>query len=162
MNEAADNPYKSPEAHLDQSISDKNVQILGRFTAWGVFALTILTLGIYPIYWMYSRAKIINTLHEDKISSALLILFVVAEILWYSSVIFGGSEAAIQAGGVIAVVNMVLYLIVLFTIRNRLQDIVNRSGNKQYKVGIVLTFFFFVIYLQYKINKCIDELQPST
>ena len=162
MNEPTDNPYKSPEARLDQSNSGKNVQILGRFTAWGVFGLTIITLGIYPIYWMYSRAKIINTLHEDKISSALLISFIVFAILTFFSGFFGGSEAAILAREVIPLVNLVLYLIVLFTIRNRLQDIVNRSGNKQYKVGIVLTLFFFVIYLQYKINKCIDELQPGT
>jgi hypothetical protein len=162
MNELTDSPYKTPESHLAQSISNKNVQNLGRFTAWGVFGLTVITLGIYPIYWMYSRAKIINSIHEEKISSAVLILFVVVEILWYSSVFFSVSGAVIQVGGVIAVVNSVLYLIVLFTIRNRLRDIVNRSGTKQYKVGIVLTFFFSVIYLQYKINKCIDELQPDT
>jgi len=44
---------------------------------------------------------------------------------------------------------------------NRLQDIINRSGNKQYKLGTIMTFFFYAIYLQYKINECIDELQPT-
>ncbi len=37
----------------------------------------------------------------------------------------------------------------------------NRSGNKQYKLGGVLAFFFNAIYLQYKINECIDELQQT-
>ncbi len=162
MSAPPDNPYKTPEAHLVQSTNDKSILWFGRFTAWGVFGLTIITLGIYPYYWMYSRAKIINSLHEDKIPLILPVLLIGFVILSYASSFFGESAAAVIAGLAITVNYLALYIAVVFKIRNRLQDIINRSSNKQYKLGAILTFFFYAIYLQYKINECIDEQKPGT
>jgi hypothetical protein len=161
MNELVDNPYKAPEANLVQSTNDKGILEFKRFSAWGVLGLTIITLGIYPCYWMYSRTVTINSLHESTIPLVLPISLFCLAILSFASDLFGESEAATIAGLVILLVYFVLYLVVLFKIRNRLQSIINRSSNKQYKLGIVLTFFFYVIYLQYKINEYIDELQPG-
>lgn len=162
MSELQNDPYRTPEAQLTQDFDHKNILLLGRFTAWGVFGLTIVTIGIYPVYWMYSRARIINTFHDKKISPVFLYSLVVAVIASTATVFFGTSEAEVLASSVIGIVYFVIYLIVLFKIRNRLQEIVNQSSEKRYKINIVLTFFFYVIYLQYKINECIDDLQART
>lgn len=161
MNESNDNPYKTPDATLVQTASDDSIQSFNRFSAWWVFGLTILTLGIYPYYWMYSRAKIINSMHQDKISPVLMFLFLIVVALSYASGFFGDSQAAVLVGLVITLVYLVLYLMVLFKIRNRLQDIMNRSSNHEHKLGPVLTFFFYAIYLQYKINECLDGLESN-
>lgn len=161
MNAPDDNPYKTPEAYLVQSTNDKSILEFRRFTAWGVFGLTIITFGIYPYYWMYSRAKTINSLHDDKIPMVLPISLLGVVFLSYASSFFGESAEAIYASLAITLIYLVLYLVVLFKIRNRLQDIIDRSANKQYKLGIIMTFFFYAIYLQYKINECIDELRPG-
>ena len=162
MSEATNDPYRTPEASLVQPTNDQSILAFRRFTAWGVFGLTIITFGIYPYYWMYSRATIINSLHEDKIPLALPLSLMGVVFLSYASSFFGEGETAIIASLVITLIYLVLYFVVLFKIRNRLQDIINRSGNKQYKLGPILTFFFYAIYLQYKINECIDDLQPGT
>ena len=157
-----ENPYKTPEAHLVQTTSDKSILAFKRFSAWGVFGLTIVTLGIYPYFWMYTRTKTINSIHENVISPALVSAFLVVVALSYASSFFGESQQAILAGLAISLLYLVLYLVVLFKIRNRLQDIINRSSNNPYKLGTILTFFFSSIYLQYKINECIDEIQSGT
>ena len=161
MTESEENPYKTPEAYLVQPSQDKSILEFKRFSAWGVFGLTIITLGIYPYYWMYTRAKVINSVHDDKIPMAWPTSLFVIFILSYATSFIGESNEAIIANLVITVVYLVLYVIVLFKIRNRLQVIINRSGNKEYRLGPLMTFFFYAIFLQYKINECIDDLNPA-
>lgn len=161
MNEPADNPYRTPEAYLVQPGRDRSILKFRRFSAWGVLGLAIVTLGIYPYYWIYTRAKIINSVHDDKIPMAWPTSLFIVFILSYATNFVGESNEALVANLTITLIYLVLYVIVLFKIRNRLQNIINRSGNQQYKLGAALTFFFYAIYLQYKINECIDDLQPA-
>lgn len=163
MEQAADNPYRTPDAELVKSADASNVLKLGRFSAWAVFGLTVITLGIYPLYWMYTRAGSINKIHENKISSALLISLVVVTLLSFASNFLDQTQPEMVIGGmVVGIVYMVLYLIVLFKIRNRLQDILSQAQAGSFHVGPVLTFFFFCIYLQYKINQCIDSISATS
>ena len=160
---------KSEQSDNNQTSNDlADLLRIGRFSAWFVFGLSIITIGIYPIYWMYTRAKIINSLHENKISSTLLTSLIIVTVLSYGLDFFGSdndleSEISIDIVGLfIGLVYLILYLVVLFKIRNRLQIIINRTSNQSYELGSVFTFFFFVIYLQYKINQSIDELHENT
>jgi hypothetical protein len=82
---------------------------------------------------------------------------VLVTILSFASSFFGEGNIAVIVGLVVAIAYMVIYILVLFKVRNRLVDIMNKSCTSVYKLGPVLTFFFFSIYLQYKLNQCIDE-----
>lgn len=157
MNEAVENPYRSPSADLDHTKYSGTILQFKRFTAWRVFGLYFITLGIYPIYWLYTRANVANSIHENKISSAWLMTFLSSSILSYAANFFGESDIALFSGLIISLVNFVSYLAVLFKLKNRLQDIMNYDASEMYKINPVLTFFFSAIYLQYKINKCIDD-----
>ena len=157
MDEMNDNPYKTPEAELSSTDNDKSILQFKRFSAWGVFGLSFITLGIYPIYWLYTRAQVVNSIHEKQISSALLMSMVLVTILSFASSFFSESDVAVIVGLVVAIAYMVIYILVLFKVRNRLVDIMNNSCATVYKLSPVLTFFFFSIYLQYKLNQCIDE-----
>ena len=161
MNEQSNDPYKTPEAVLVQPSDDSSILSFKRFSAWAVFVLSVITLGIYAYFWLFSRTKTINKVHENPISSALMICFLIGVLFSYASSFTGDSEVAVMAGLVITIAYLVLYIVVIFTMRNRLQDIMNRSSNKQYKLNRVLAFFFYSIYFQYKINECIDDLQSS-
>ena len=162
IQESSDNPYKTPEAHLAQPTNDKSILSFSRFSAWWVFALTIVTFGIYPYFWMYSRTQIINSQHNNKISSILTVSFLVGTLFSYASSFFGQSHAVNVAVMVITLVFLVLYIVLILKMRNRLQDIINRSSNTQYRLNRVLAIFFYAIYLQYKIKECIDELPTDT
>lgn len=160
MNENNANPYQTPEANLNISQPQGKIVNFKRFTAWGVFGLSVITLGIYPIYWMYSRALTVNDNHGNKISMGLLHGLIAATVFSFAAEFLGDSETAAMVSLVVTVAYMVLYLIVLFTLRARLQDIIN-VNNSPYNQPLsgVLTFLFNCIYLQYKINEAIDSNQ---
>ena len=161
MSETLADPYRTPDAPLNRAHDNRDILRFKRFTAWGVLGLSIITLGIYPVYWMVTRAQVINLFHEDRISPVLLYLLVIATVFSMATFFLGASETEVIISGVITLVYFTFYLIVLFKIRNRLQEIVNHTSDQRYKINIVLTFFFYTIYLQYKINECIDDLKTG-
>lgn len=157
MTEETTNIYKAPESDLSVNSSSDGVQNFSRFTAWGVFGLSIITFGIYPIYWLYSRAQVLNGFHERKIANGLLISLLAVVI---GSFLIGFVQEAIEEFGIVdylaIIINllyMILYLVVLFGFRNRLSTILDTNLNAFY------TLFGNVIYLQYKINQAIDNQQ---
>lgn len=158
MTQLNNSPYQSPTADLiNHDSKSTKIQEFDRFSAWAVFFLSLITLGIYQIYWLYSRATVINAIHEKKIHKAWLIILIFTTLLSFATSFIGVSDAAIVASAIITLVYIISYLVVLFTARNRLQDIMNTGRADAYKVSAALTFFGSIIYLQYKINQCIDE-----
>lgn len=152
--------YQTPEADLGNQSATDGFKNFKRFTAWGVFGLTIITLGIYPVYWLYTRAQVINGFHSQKISVPLLQAFVASVIgsivLEATTGILSENDAILIVSGLVSLAQLVLYLVVLFSVRNRLVEVLGRD------IGPVLTFFAASIYLQYKINETIDEASEPT
>ncbi len=155
------NPYAAPDSDLSTPADGEGIGSFERFSAWAVFGLSLITFGIYPIYWMYTRAKVINLHHEDRISMVWLNLLVISTILSFASGFLGESELALGIAGVLNLVYLVAYLASLFKIRNRLQDMMHKSFGQKFALGPVMTFFFSAIYLQYKINECIDYAEQD-
>jgi len=152
------NPYQTPEANLNTTGVNGKVLNFKRFTAWGVFGLSIITLGIYPIYWMYTRALTVNQNHDNKISMGLLQGLVGIAVLSFASGFLGTSSEAQMVSQLISVAYFVIYLTVLFSLRNRIQEVINSDGSAfQSHLSGIMTFFFNTIYLQYKINEAIDS-----
>ena len=154
MNEENSNPYRTPESDVDVVDLDNRIKNFERFSAWWVFGLTIITLGIYPIYWLYTRSNTVNSLRKKKISSVLLVSLVVFTIGSFISEVFeptGGEGLLMAIYAAVNIIYVVLYLIVLFKLRNRLNEIVKDNINP------ILTFFLSAIYLQYAVNRCLDK-----
>ena len=151
MNDSVNSPYASPLAELVEKNDNQKIHEFTRFSAWGVFGLLIITLGIYPIYWHYTRAEKINSFHDNKINKAWLIALVLSFILSIFMEFLGDSNIELILSLVVSIVYLVAYIVVSFSIRNRLQDITKT------RISGILTFFFSAIYLQYKINENIDN-----
>jgi len=148
------NVYSAPKSDLNVDDSTGLNHFI-RFSAWGVFGLSIITLGIYWIYWLYNRSNIINSIHSNKIASWLIVGFVTAYIVNSMSSI---AEAFIPENIIIIMATLlsslayfVLYIMLVFGMRSRLSTILGTSLNG------VLVFFFSAIYFQYKINEAIDS-----
>ncbi|UYM16335.1 DUF4234 domain-containing protein [Endozoicomonas euniceicola] len=157
MNEpiAENSPYRTPYSDLNIETSSNKILYFKRFSAWGVFGLSLITFGIYPLYWLYSRTKVLNSIVDNRISDILLNTLIV---LFIMSFVIGVSFEEIPENTIIAALDhinylsyMVIYLTVLFKFRNRLRDMIGTN------IGSTLTFFGSAIYLQYKINKEIDN-----
>lgn len=143
-----DNSHHYPESNINPMNLDMGVKNFERFSAWGVFGLSIITLGFYPLYWLYTRITKLNSFHSKEISPILLKSLVALMIVQLLLFLFIPEGAVLS--DLTAIFYIILYLVVLFTFRNRLVEITRD------KINPVITLFFGTIYLQYKINKCID------
>jgi len=159
MNDNTQTPYAAPSADLVEQKDPNKIKQFERFSAWGVFGLGIITLGIYPVYWLCTRAQKINSIHENKISKIWINILIFSTILYYVASILiefisTNSSLLITVSVIILVVAisyLVSYIVVAFSIKNRVREITNNKSNG------ILTFFFGAIYLQYKINQAIDQ-----
>ena len=159
MNTESGNVYEAPVSQVLDENGANGIDNLNRFTAWGVFGLTIITFGLYTLYWLYSRANTINTFHDTKISSTTINVFLALIALSTGASIavefYPDNEILELSNLIFSLTYFVSYMVMLFTFKNRLSEVADRSINP------VLTFFGTAIYLQYKINQTIDEKSPS-
>lgn len=154
------NPYSPPEANLQADNTGHKIENFPRFSAWAVFGLTIITLGIYYPYWLFTRTRILNRIHENKISCALVNvvigLFIVNLVLSYISGMNPQDEDLNLSANLINILYAITNLYWVFSFRNRIHQITGADKESGFWLGGILTFFFQVIYLQYKINEYID------
>lgn len=168
------NPFAAPSANLQTpgSTNLKGIKSIPRFTTWAVVGLSVITLGFYFYYWLFSRCKIINSqLKEDQISSkliqSLLAIFVVGMALSIIDASITGPDPYAEpslfgmVSGVISLIGLVLYIMVAFGMRKRINILTNSHKGDRFWLGGVgsslLTLFFSAYYFQYKVNQMHDQ-----
>ncbi|MCB1668603.1 MAG: DUF4234 domain-containing protein [Porticoccaceae bacterium] len=166
--DVSNNPYATPDSDLSTLKPGAGISIFDRFSTWGVFGLSVITLGIYMVYWLFSRTKQLNSVVENKISDA----FIVATVLCYIVNLFSGVLPYLGEGGapnsfltigvsLVAIAGNILFVVWAFKVRNRINEITNSQKGVATWCGPVLTFFFSCFYLQYKINQSLDNLNST-
>jgi hypothetical protein len=161
-------PYTAPSAPLEHAAaSERDLTAFPRFSAWGVFGLMIVTLGIYIPYWFVTRTRIANRILPDqRISSVflsgVLILFVVSMLLSFASGIQPSDLDLQLIANCVGLASNICFLVWAFRLRARLHAIVGQDS-----FSGPATFFFGILYLQYKLNVIIDRRsaeahQPQT
>jgi hypothetical protein len=159
--------YATPTADL--SAPTHGLREFPRFSAWWVFLLSVITLYLYTVYWLYSRSLIVNRLFpRDAISpvfvfglpiahvgsivvsiaSAILVINI-GDGYWSSP----STEVWINVADVAIAIGTIFWA---FAIRRRLNMLLQREARGIVDASPVLTFFFGAIYLAYKINQGID------
>ncbi len=159
-----DNPYSPPKSDVEVVNTSNPMHLFKRFSAWWVFLLTAVTFGVYPVYWLYSRSRIINGVHRRQISEVVvwgtILVFVPNTVLSYMP------ENMIPSQEIFILLSTLVYLALfiwwVFAVRNRLVEMVRDGGNPEYRLSPVMTFLFYCIYLQYKINEQIDQMAVET
>lgn len=148
------NPYSAPESDLGVANAGAGgAENFSRFSAWGVFGLSMITFGLYPIYWMISRGKTINTFHSNKIPGYVLNILAFSIIGYIGFAIL---SAFIPSGilpglvGSCGIAYFVTYIWTLIAEHGRFKEILNR------KLNPILSLFGNAIYFQYKINQTLD------
>ncbi|KZY48172.1 MULTISPECIES: DUF4234 domain-containing protein [Pseudoalteromonas] len=156
MSEESANIYEAPEAELTQQNNGGNKPILNfdRFSAWGVFFLCLFTFGIYSVYWLVSRTNKANALAKNQVSQGLVYgyvaLYVINIGLAFTSIPEGLSA-------IVSLASFVVGIVLVFSLRTSIKELINEGSNEPVHLGGILTFFFNVIYFQYKINEAIDN-----
>lgn len=161
MNDSVQSPYQTPKADLIEVKHDGQAFPFERFTAWGVFGLSVITLGIYPIYWLYSRSNIANEVSPTKIEKFWLVALLVSTALSFVAGLFSETGVALFANVAIQIAYIVAYVVVAFKLKSILSGIMSQGSSEIYQLSGLLTFFFSAIYFQYKINEYLDNSQTK-
>jgi len=120
--------------------------------------LVFITLGIYiPLYFLKLK-KNTDTLKISKKPKStviyLLLLFSILEvILIFSSVNY---PIADMIANIFYYVDLIIILVLAFQFKDILNNYFNNELKKNISFSGVLTFFFTIFYLQYKINKMLE------
>tara|TARA_B110000881_G_C18306086_1_gene379498 strand:+ start:72 stop:545 length:474 start_codon:yes stop_codon:yes gene_type:complete len=155
-----DNIYSAPESNINEvSEGDDAIMQFPRFSAWAVFGLGIITLGIYTLFWFYNRLTVVNKNHTKPIAMGLFWAYIALSVLSNG---MSFSESWMLFASLFTVAGMIVYFVMIYTLRARLIDLIESAEvTNLSKIGGVMTFFFSIIYLQFKINEAIDAKNQS-
>ncbi len=168
MIEQESNPYSTPESELSSVANASTTELLQdfpRISAWAVSGLAIITLGTYYVWWMYSRTGIINRSSNYTISK-LPVYFV----LFFLALSLGSSVLSeldpydanpTMATNVTNIIYSISSIFWMFVVRNRIHQITRADALSGCYMGGILTFFFQVLYMQYRINVYKDAQRSS-
>ena len=139
---------------------NRDMQKLPRLSVWTVLGLTIITFGLYHLYWMLTRSRIINQIQDKKVPSILInavfgLMLLNLSFAFISSANPDDLDAAMHSN-IINVIYSLVNLYWIFLIRDRILLIANANKETGFWIHGFLTFLFQVLYMQYKINQYHD------
>ena len=154
------NPYASPTAEVIDT-NTGSIEGLPRVSTWLVLFFSILTLGLYMIYWLYNRLAKLNALIENKIPTVLLHIYVGLTLLSWAfqgyAAMSPNETALVVTLGIVnsigTIISMVCFYMVMYKMRNRICDELLKTE----RWGGIKTFFFSMFYINYKINQAHDK-----
>ncbi|MCM8534619.1 MAG: DUF4234 domain-containing protein [Lentisphaeraceae bacterium] len=148
------NVYSAPEADvIQETYADSDINNFKRFSAWGVFLLSLVTLGLYQIYWIYSRTKILNQSVANRIGQPFIQIVTFLYVLSFISSYVPLGESVQIPLMIFNLVAGILSIVWNFKFMLRVEKLMGKGT----ELSGILTFFAHVIYLQYKINEAIDK-----
>lgn len=157
---ALNNPYSTPVSDIVSNVDDSSINVFKRFSAWFVFLLNLVTLGIYSYVWFYLRSRTINTDTDLKISEVLIYIicgvYVVSTGLEILALLIELPLMILQYNIISVYLTALLQIFGFFALRSCLLDLLRTEKTIGLKVSGFMTFFFGAIYLQYKINEALD------
>ncbi|WP_286847733.1 MULTISPECIES: DUF4234 domain-containing protein [Aminobacterium] len=121
-----------------------------------VLFLSIITLGVYPAFWVFLRRNSFNQLKvSEKIQDWLALLPL---ILWGVSFVLGANEG--EGEQILALLSFVTWVFLSFKMRKMLREYVAGFADEEALKSVarsgIMTFFFLIFYIQYHINRLID------
>ena len=125
---------------------------------------SVITLGIYQWFWIFSRKNSLNKIAGSKINESLPVIFVIISIL---SVFLQGygetqyDESTIAAGNGLSFISLVLMIVIAFQMKKVLKEF---SDNNEMKISYngFFTFLFNFWYINYKLNENIDYITQNS
>ncbi len=137
------------------------LQALPRVSVWVALGLSIISLGLYYTYWLFTRTQIINRVTDKPVSMILvhsvLGLLMLNLIVSFVSGYNPENEQYRQLAGIIGLSYSLLNLFWVFTLRQRLHKMTQAGERSLFWINGLWTFLFQVLYLQFKINEYIEE-----
>lgn len=126
--------------------------------SWGVLILSIATLGLYPIWWFYSRAKIINGVQADSISNWQIHILAAVALLNVALDLIPGLALPEILINCIFWGHLGVYFWVVFCFKSEIESSLYLNKVREFQLSMFLSFILSPIYFQYKINDAASEV----
>lgn len=121
--------------------------------------LSIVTLGIFNVMWLFKNNNQIEEILEEKILDHRVIIVLAAVIGWSS--IFSSEPDLEVLGGILSILSSVFYIVWAFKSKKALQKLMLNEHKIDYKMNSFYTFFFNVYYINFCINELEEEVEKS-
>ncbi len=132
-------------------------------SVWLVLLLTLITLGIYAVFWLRRQSALVNSLRPDlnlSVAYANVVLVVaflgagldVASWINDASSLDNAASLGDRLFGIMA-------LVLSLQVRGGFNRLLGLEKTSPYWFGAVWTWLFGVVYLQYKINQDVRRWQ---
>lgn len=164
-----ENPFTPPSSNLDidpEKLKQRSpITKLPRISTLLVVVLSIVTAGIYNLYWMYTRTQKLNALaqNEDRIASwlptAAIMISLISLVMTLGVEFTHASDGFLVLANLISISNFVLTIMWVFAIRKIIHRIAGLGQQDEYWLHGVLTFLLSIYYFQYRINQIHDSEQ---
>ena len=165
-NQTPNNAHDSEPEHSSNSAPlngkpSSPIQRLPRLSTWSVVAFSILSLGLYSTYWLFTRTQIINQLHDNKIPMSIahtvIGLLLVNLIFSIMSIVYPDNLEYSELASLSGLGFNLGSVFWVFMLRHRIHAITLAGEKSLFWLNGIFTFLFQVMYLQYKINEYIDD-----
>ncbi len=153
------NPYQAPESKLiDRSSNGLELLHFKKVSTWLVLLYIILTLGLYGVYWIYSRTKLLNNLpNVTPLSEVFILVSTVIALLSYpliiSDVYIVDNPDYIYFSKFISIAGNLSLYFWAFRFRNRFNKYLDYNVENGSYMNHIMIFFFNILYLSYKLNE---------
>lgn len=117
-----------------------------------LFLLTLATLGIYPIIWMYLNTPKLEKITGKAIASGTFLIWLAVCAGWGGLLSTFGEEWADILSGLLSIASAVLYIVWAFKARTALQDYALHEHKVDLKMNVFYTFLFTLYYINYCVN----------
>jgi len=117
-----------------------------------LFLLTIATLGIFPIIWMYLNTPKLEKITGKAIASGSFLIWLAVCAGWSGLLSTFGEEWAQILSGFFSIGSAVLYIVWAFKARTALQSYALHEHKVDLKMNVFYTFLFTVYYVNYCVN----------
>lgn len=150
--------------HLAPANNDFSaVRQFRRQSVWAVIGLTIITAAIYIPFWLRRQTRVLNqNLPNLRVPGWLFPVSLVLSILnigWVIPEIITDDDPRIMAiGKIINKIDIVILIAYVFTVRHRMNLVLNAAKGSVAWLSGLLTFLLSIYYLQFKINRLQKEL----
>ncbi|HLC78430.1 MAG TPA: hypothetical protein VJH92_04855 [Candidatus Nanoarchaeia archaeon] len=146
-----------------------------------MFFLSTITLGIYTSFWFKNRSKEFNNLEtKKKMPRAIQTILVVTSIVSVFSLITLMLSISPEEMGILyqntttmqstltilflagTLLTIILGIILSFYSRSIINESLKYNKNLEAKLSGFLTFIFGAFYIQYEINRIIDDKEEAS
>ncbi len=121
--------------------------------------LSIATLGIYNLMWLFKNNSKFEEVLEQKIFDYRLIILLSAIVGWSS--VFSSEPDLEIIGGLLSLASSVFYIVWAFKAKKVIQTSMVNEYKIDYKMNSFYTFFFNMYYINYCVNELEDEVNKA-